>query len=76
MAIPHEVSDYQLKKVGVSLVKTGLLKLRCRECNETWRIKQKGLRLPKGYWKCPNGCNWRGRRPEASDGAGVLTRLL
>ena len=64
MAIPHEVSDYQLKKVGVSLVKAGLLKFRCGECNETWPIKQKGLRLPKGYWRCPNGCNTSGRGPQ------------
>lgn len=57
MMVPHEVSDSQLKKVGVSLVNAKSLMLRCGKCKETWPIKQKGLRLPKGYWKCPNGCN-------------------
>jgi hypothetical protein len=57
MTIPHEPSNNQLKKVGVRLVKSELLTLRCSRCAKTWTIKQIGLRLPKGYWKCPNGCN-------------------
>lgn len=57
MAIPHEISEYQLKKVGVSIANSESLMLRCSKCAESWAIKQKGLRLPKGYWKCPRGCN-------------------
>ena len=60
MTIPHEISQYQLNKVGVRVVKSEPLSLRCAKCTQTWPIKQKGLRLPKGSWRCPNGCNASG----------------
>lgn len=57
MTIPHEISEYQLKKVGVIIVNSESLTLRCGKCSQSWAVKQRGLRLPKGYWKCPRGCN-------------------
>lgn len=57
MRAPHELSAYELQKVGISWVGRAPLLLRCDQCGEQWQITKKGLRLPKGYWKCPNGCN-------------------
>ena len=58
MAVPHDYTENQLRKVRVNVVRAApLLVLRCDECGATWQVKQKGLRMPKGYWKCPNGCN-------------------
>ena len=57
MTIPHEISEYQLKKVGVRIVNPESLTIGCSRCAQSWTIRQKGLRLPKGYWKCPRGCN-------------------
>jgi len=57
METPNEFSQTQLKKVAVSIVSNQTLRLRCDKCFEEWAVKSKGLRMPKGYWKCPNGCN-------------------
>ena len=57
MAVPHEISQYQLKKVSVLLLSVKPLKLKCYKCEAIWTVTARGLRLPKGYWKCPNGCN-------------------
>jgi ribosomal protein L37AE/L43A len=57
MVVPHEYTKAQLKKVSISIVRFSPAVLRCEQCGETWQVKQKGLRLPKGYWKCPKGCN-------------------
>jgi hypothetical protein len=54
---PFEISEYQLKKVGVNLLSANPLKLKCDKCEAVWAVTVKGLRLPKGYWKCPNSCN-------------------
>ena len=62
MTIPHEVSQKQLNKVGVRIVKSESLTLRCMRCTQTWVVKQKGLRLPRGYWRCPNSCNAETRK--------------
>lgn len=59
MKAPGEFSKYQLEKVGVLIVTGNPMRLRCRICAEEWNVAQKGLRLPKGYWKCPKGCNGR-----------------
>jgi hypothetical protein len=57
MAGPYEASESQLKKVGVILIGAKPLALKCRKCEAVWTVTAKGLRLPKGYWKCRNGCN-------------------
>lgn len=57
MEMPNEFSPFQLKKVAVSIVKGQPLRLRCDRCESEWKVKDSGLRKPKGYWKCPNGCN-------------------
>lgn len=57
MTGPFEISEYQLKKVGVLLLGVKPLTLKCCKCEAVWTVTVKGLRLPKGYWKCPNSCN-------------------
>ena len=54
---PTDFSPYQLKKVGASIVRNNPKRLRCDRCGQEWSIKGGGLRMPKGYWRCPNGCN-------------------
>lgn len=61
MATPHELTENELNKVGVRIIKSEPLSLRCGKCAHTWPLKQKGLRLLRGYWKCPNGCNSQGQ---------------
>jgi hypothetical protein len=57
MTGPYEISEYQLKKVGVILLSAKPLTLKCCKCEAVWPVITKGLRLPKGYWRCPKGCN-------------------
>jgi hypothetical protein len=57
MEVPHDYTETQLKKVRISILRTLPMVLRCDRCGATWQVKQKGLRLPKGYWRCPVGCN-------------------
>lgn len=31
---------------------------RCQQCGQVWSPNSPaGGRLPRGWWKCPNGCN-------------------
>lgn len=55
--IPTDFTETQLNKVGVTIVDVKIKRLMCRLCEHTWRVNKRGLRLPVGYWKCPNGCN-------------------
>jgi len=57
MATPQDYTQSQLRKVGVSVLRALPLELKCGKCGMTWQVRQKGLRMPKGYWQCPNGCN-------------------
>jgi hypothetical protein len=57
MQAPNEFSRNQLKKVGILIVNRNPSRLRCDSCAEEWDVNKKGLRLPKGYWRCPKGCN-------------------
>jgi len=57
MEVPHDCTAGQLRKVKVSVVRPLPLELKCDKCGTTWLVKQKGWRLPKGYWQCPSGCN-------------------
>jgi len=66
MKAPGEFSKSQLRKVGVLIVRGDALRLRCGSCAEEWDVGRKGLRLPKGYWKCPKGCNGEAESIQAS----------
>ena len=57
MKAPNEFSESHLRRVGVSILSTNPLRLRCDACGEVWNVDRKGLRLPKGYWRCDAGCN-------------------
>jgi hypothetical protein len=52
------VSD-DLNRVGVSIASPETRTCECEDCGEQWDVPEllKGDRLPKGSWKCPNGCN-------------------
>lgn len=48
----------QLKESSVTLLVDTPLVLQCNECDAVWSPKiQKGGRLARNYWYCPNGCN-------------------
>ena len=55
--MPNEFTPTQLKRVGTRMIKTNPYRFRCDKCKREWEVKARGLRMPKGYWKCPNGCN-------------------
>jgi hypothetical protein len=52
------ISHTQLDQVGVDMINSDPIFLRCQTCKQKWapNIQPGGL-LPKEYWKCPNGCN-------------------
>jgi hypothetical protein len=46
------------KKHNVKIVDTQRFLVECNQCGQTWSpILQEGGRLPRGWWKCPYGCN-------------------
>jgi hypothetical protein len=48
----------RLAQVGVEMIKRTELVLTCLACNSTWTQAQaRGYRLPRYWWRCPNGCN-------------------
>lgn len=50
--------QYTLKLHNVTLIDERQVLLRCNQCGQPWSpILLEGGRLPKGYWKCPKGCN-------------------
>jgi hypothetical protein len=58
MIRPKRLTSGEMKKVGVNLLGKRNIKLECKKCGQAWSPNfQSGGRLPKGYWKCPNGCN-------------------
>jgi len=47
-----------LRKNNVELIDKYRTLLQCKQCGIIWSPNLlSGGRLPKGYWKCPNGCN-------------------
>ncbi len=57
---PHHFSAPELKKVGVRIHKMDqTVILVCEVCHCIWFPDlQTGGKLPRGYWKCPEGrCN-------------------
>ena len=55
--VPYHVRR-NLKRKNVELVDEGSFTLQCTNCNHTWTLEIEGRkRMPKNYWRCPNGCN-------------------
>ena len=55
---PKRCNESQLALVGIELVSAHNLDFRCMKCGCQFSpMLQEGGRLPRGYWKCPNGCN-------------------
>lgn len=55
---PRSCTPRELKKFGVEIVDVPGHWLRCAECQKFWSpMIQRGGKNPRGYWKCPNGCN-------------------
>jgi ribosomal protein L37AE/L43A len=51
-----------LKKHSVTLADEKRLLLQCNRCGKSWSPNiSSEKRLPKGYWKCPNKCNYQER---------------
>ena len=53
------LSAIKMQKLGVRINNKFYLSLECLECGEIWapQLRPEGT-LPRGYWKCPNRCNW------------------
>lgn len=55
---PRRFSKTELKKFGVTLEDERKLILRCDESGQGWMVNLKlSGKIPKGSWRCPNGCN-------------------
>lgn len=53
------LSAAQLEKLGVRIQNKYDLSLECISCGEIWTPQRHpDETLPRGYWKCPNRCNW------------------
>jgi hypothetical protein len=54
---------HTLKTKNVTLLDEQRTILKCNNCGQPWSPNiQSGGRLPRGYWKCPNRCNWEERQ--------------
>jgi hypothetical protein len=49
----------EMAKLGVRLLNKYGRALQCQACEATWspRPTDDGS-LPRGFWRCPNRCNW------------------
>ncbi|UCH56878.1 MAG: response regulator [Candidatus Bathyarchaeota archaeon] len=55
--IPYHIRR-KLDQKQIDLVEGEEFTLRCRNCSRAWTPDTRNRqRLPKGYWKCPEGCN-------------------
>ena len=55
--VPYHVRR-KLEQKEVEVLEGEGFTLRCMECGATWSPETENrLRLPKGYWRCPEGCN-------------------
>lgn len=51
-------SERFMNQMGVEVINGNGLKLECVVCRMAWHLVRKsGGPLPRGYWKCPGGCN-------------------
>jgi hypothetical protein len=55
---PSRCTKGQLAKVGVEITDASRGHFRCKSCGASWspNLRAHGY-MPRGYWKCPNGCN-------------------
>jgi len=55
---PKRFTPGQLAKVGVTITDEYNLGMMCDECGSAWspKLRAKG-HMPRGWWKCPRGCN-------------------
>ncbi len=57
-SFPKRCTERELAKVAVQLTDPLRLILHCRQCGRGWSPNIKsGGKLPRGYWRCPSGCN-------------------
>jgi hypothetical protein len=64
---PKRFTEAELNKSGVSILNANRPLLRCKACKEEWQPNLRaGGNLPRGYWQCPHGCNWRVTHEEFS----------
>ena len=62
---PSKFTAAELAKVGVAIVNVDTNQLKCKVCGTGWSPDiQPGGHQPPNYWKCPNGCNAKGRDDE------------
>jgi hypothetical protein len=55
---PKRPTRGELAKVGVEIYNPQNWSLRCKQCGMIWSPNiLRGGRQPRGYWRCPNGCN-------------------
>lgn len=55
---PRSFTKRELAKVDVDLANPHSRILCCKKCYRAWiPMIQIGGKLPRGYWKCPEGCH-------------------
>jgi hypothetical protein len=55
---PKHFSVLELGRAGVVVRSTSAIWLECRDCGQQWSpLLRPGGKLPRGYWRCPDGCN-------------------
>ncbi len=56
---PRSCTESELKKLGVVLLDEKNIRLGCSTCGRQWSpLLGKDGRLLRGYWTCPEGCNF------------------
>jgi len=56
---PGLLTAAQLERLGVRKLNRYALALECNACETSWFPKtDAGGVLPRGFWRCPNRCNW------------------
>jgi hypothetical protein len=55
-SLNYTIKQHKITRVGDTRAH---IFLQCDNCGSTWSPNiQTGGRLPKGYWRCPNRCNY------------------
>lgn len=55
---PRDSGKAELAWADVTVVNPDGLTLECKRCLTQWSpALRPGVRLPRGYWRCPSGCN-------------------
>jgi len=63
---PRRFCESELKRCGVTLLDESSTQLQCVACSQVWSPNLlSGGKLPRGYWKCPSGCNTSHQAPRA-----------